>query len=293
METVSEDTFRSAFKSYFLLTKPGIIFGNSVTALGGFLLASRGRLDILVLLATLIGLGMIVGSGCVLNNYIDRSADGKMKRTKKRPLVKGEITPYQALAYAMILGMLGTGLLAFYVNPLSAFIALCGFVIYVLFYSFLKYRSWHATLVGSLAGAVPPAVGYCAVSNRVDGGALIIFMIVAMWQMPHFFAISIYRIKEYAAASIPVLPIARGIGLTKAYMLFYILGFMLSCYLLTLFNYTNSGFMLISGILGSVWLWVCIQGFRSKTESAWARKMFVLSLVIVMAICFAIPFTTI
>ena len=190
-------------KTYCLLTKPRIIMGNIITASAGFALASRGSINFLLLLVTFIGLALVIASACVFNNYIDRNADKKMERTKNRPLATGLISPRRAITFALLLGLLGTFLLAFFVNPLTAALALFGFFVYVILYSFSKYYSIHGTLIGSVAGAMPPVIGYCAAANRFDMGALILFAMITIWQMPHFFSIAIYQLKDYAAASYP------------------------------------------------------------------------------------------
>jgi heme o synthase len=278
-------------KAYFSLAKPGIIMGNALTAIGGFFLAARGNFNGSLLCATLTGLSLIVASACAFNNYIDRSADQKMSRTQNRPLAKGVISPRGAVIFAIALLFLGTLLLTTLVNPLAAGIALAGFVIYVFAYSFLKYRSTHATLVGSIAGALPPVVGYCAVAHHLDGGALLLLLIIALWQMPHFFAIAIYRIQEYASARIPVLPLSKGIHRTKIHMLCYTIAFGLSSLMLTLFHYTGTTYAVTMSLLSVVWIGLSIQGFKAESDTRWARKMFLFSLVAVTIFCTVIPFS--
>jgi len=168
-------------RTYFMLTKPGIVMGNAITCFGGFALASRGHIDFGLLFLTLIGLILVVASGCVSNNYVDRVKDAKMARTKNRALVKGVISPQRALMFATFLLLAGSAILYLWVNLLTVVLSLFGFVVYLIFYSFSKYRTVHATLIGSISGAVPPVVGYCAVSNRLDLAALILFLLIAMW----------------------------------------------------------------------------------------------------------------
>ena len=275
-------------KAYIALMKPGIIMGNGITAVGGFALASRGHFDFWLFVAMFFGLSFIIGSACAFNNYIDRDADKKMGRTQNRALAKGTLPHRNALFFASFIGLLGTLLLAFYVNTLTTLIALCGFVIYVFAYSFMKYRSTHATLVGSIAGAVPPVVGYCAVSQHFDLGAVLLFFIIALWQMPHFYAIAIYRREEYAAASIPVLPVKEGIAKTKIQMVIYVAAYFIASVLPTLFGYTGMVYLSIAVFLGSVWLFLSLQGFKAKNDALWARKMFLFSLVIVTVLCSAL-----
>lgn len=275
-------------KTYYMLTKPGIIMGNVITMAAGFALASQGQIDYLLFLETLLGLGFVIASAGVFNSYLDRAADAKMSRTKDRPLVKGTISPQNALLFASLLGFIGVYILGFYTNLLTVFVAFTGFFVYLVLYAFWKYRSFYGTLVGSIAGAVPPVVGYCAVSNRLDAGAFILFMILLLWQMPHFFAIAIYHLKDYSAASIPVLPIQRGIPVTKIHMLLYIIAFTLTALMLTIMGYTGPIYLMIAALLGLSWLALCAYGFNNSNDTLWARKMFVYSLVVIMTLCVTI-----
>lgn len=276
--------------NYYLLTKPGIIMGNLITLVAGFLLASKGTLDLRLFLATLLGLALIIASACVFNNYIDRQIDRKMKRTKERPLVTGSISVSNAIIFAILLGILGYALLFLYTNILTVIVASVGFFVYVFLYSLWKCRTIYGTAIGSIAGAVPPVVGYCAASNRFDMGALILFAMLVLWQMPHFFAIAIYHFDDYTAAEIPVLPIKKGMMITKIHMVLYIIGFILTAVLLTFFDYTGYLYLIVTACLGLAWLGLCIKGFQSNNDQLWGRRMFHLSLVLITTICFVIPF---
>jgi heme o synthase len=271
-------------RDYFAMTKPGIIVGNAITAVGGFALASKGHIDYWLFLATLVGLSLVIASACVFNNYIDRNVDQKMVRTKNRALVRGVIPGRNAVVFAIFLGLVGILLLTLYTNLLTVLIATAGFMIYVVFYSIWKYRPTYGTLLGSIAGAVPPVVGYCAVSHRFDVGAFLLFMILVLWQMPHFFAIAMYRFEDYAAASIPVLPVKKGVHITKIHMLLYIIAFMIATFMLTFFGYTGYAYLSVAASLGAAWGWLCIKGFKTDNDKLWARKMFLHSLVIITAL---------
>lgn len=268
-------------KTYYLLTKPGILMGNAITTSAAFFLASKGHVNLGLFLATVAGLGLIIASACVFNNYIDRHADAKMARTKNRPLAKGLISGQHANIFAIILGIAGAVVLAIFTNLLALTVALFGFFIYVVLYSFWKYKTYYATLVGSIAGAVPPVVGYCAVTNRLDSGALLLFTILVLWQMPHFFSIAMYRFNEYVAASIPLLPIKKGPHVTKIQMVLYIIAFTLAALMLTPLGYTGKIYLVVAPLLGISWLILCLKGFKVDNDKRWARKMFVLSLVII------------
>jgi len=271
-------------KAYTMLTKPGILLGNVVTTAAGFFLASRGQFDAALFCAVIAGLGLIIASACVFNNYIDRSADAKMARTKNRALVKGTISPKSALVFGLVLGALGVAVLGYYTNLLATLIAALGFFFYVVMYSICKYRSTHGTLVGSIAGAVPPVVGYTAVSHSLDLGAGLLFAILVLWQMPHFYAIATYRLPEYAAASIPVLPVTRGIPATKVQILLYTIAFLIAALLLPFYGYTGSAYSMVAISLGLAWLGLCLQGFRTQNDARWARRMFRFSLVVILGL---------
>jgi len=275
---------------YLKLTKPGIIMGNGITAAAGFALASKGDFNWLLFDDVLVGIACIVGAGCVLNNYMDREADKKMARTQTRALAKGTISVQNALIFGAFLLILGSAILSLFTNLLTLGVALAGFVLYVFFYTFLKYRTVYGTEIGSVAGAVPPVVGYCAVSNALDGGAFLLFLIIALWQMPHFFAIALYRAKEYAAASIPVLPLVKGVAITKIRMVFYTLAFILSTALLTLYGYTGYAYLSVALVLGLAWLVLCMKGFKAASTEKWAHKMFRFSLIVVTILCLFISF---
>ncbi len=200
----------STYKRYLSVTKPGIIMGNAISVTGGFLLASRGDIDYWLLLATLIGLSLVVASGCVINNCIDRDIDGKMQRTANRVTVTGELPLLTAMLHGAVLGISGFGLLALYTNLTAVFFAVFGYVIYVGVYSlYMKRNSVYGTFVGSLSGAVPPVVGYCAASGQFDMAAAILLGMFSIWQMPHSYAIAIFSIAciaRYCESKTPYRP---------------------------------------------------------------------------------------
>lgn len=280
-------------KAHIVLTKPGIILGNIVTTVGGFALASRGYLDYGLFLFTLIGLSFVIASSCVFNNYIDRHVDAKMARTKNRALAQGAISSKNALIFGTLLGLIGAGVLFFYTNILTLSIALAGFFIYVVPYSFGKYRTSQGTLIGSIAGAAPPLVGYCAVTNSFDLGAFLLFLIVVLWQMPHFYAIAIYRFNDYNRAGVPVLPVTKGMHVTKVHMVFYTVAFIVAALLLTVFNYTGYVYFTVAALLGLAWLWLCMKGFKATSDARWARQVFLFSLIVITGLCLAMAIDTV
>ncbi|MEE4609568.1 heme o synthase [Serratia marcescens] len=272
-------------KQYLQVTKPGIIFGNLISVVGGFLLASKGSIDYPLFLATLVGVSLVVASGCVFNNYIDRDIDKKMERTKNRVLVKGLIAPSVTLVYATVLGIAGFALLYIAANPLAMWLAVMGFVVYVGVYSLhMKRHSVYGTLIGSLSGAAPPVIGYCAVTNEFDAGALILLAIFSLWQMPHSYAIAIFRFKDYQAANIPVLPVVKGISVAKNHITVYILAFMIATLMLTLVGYAGYKYLIVAAAVSVWWLGMALRGYKTENDSVWARKLFVFSIVAITSL---------
>ncbi|EMN8761141.1 heme o synthase [Serratia marcescens] len=272
-------------KQYLQVTKPGIIFGNLISVVGGFLLASKGSIDYPLFLATLVGVSLVVASGCVFNNYIDRDIDKKMERTKNRVLVKGLIAPSVTLVYATVLGIVGFALLYIAANPLAMWLAVMGFVVYVGVYSlYMKRHSVYGTLIGSLSGAAPPVIGYCAVTNEFDAGALILLAIFSLWQMPHSYAIAIFRFKDYQAANIPVLPVVKGISVAKNHITVYILAFMIATLMLTLVGYAGYKYLIVAAAVSVWWLGMALRGYKTENDSVWARKLFVFSIVAITSL---------
>ena len=263
--------------------------GNLITVGAGFLLASKGVIDIGLFFATLIGLAFIMASGCVFYYFFDRQIDKKMDRTKERALVTGLISGRNAIVFAIALCIVGNLVLLSYTNFLTTLVAGFGFFVYVFLYSLWKSRTIYGTAIGSVAGAIPPVVGYCAVSNHFDTGALILFSMMVLWQMPHFFSIAVYHLKDYSAAGLPVLPLKKGMLRTKVHMVIYIAAFILTSMMLTLFQYTGTAYLVVATLIGLAWLGLCLKGFNSENDQVWGYKMFRLSLVLIIAICIAIP----
>ena len=279
----------SLLKTYYRLTKPGIVYGNAITVAGGFLLAAHSFIAIPTLIATVVGSGLIVASACVFNNYIDRDIDKKMARTKKRAIAHGDISGRNALIYGSVLGVIGVLLLLRYTNLLTVDIGLIGFFFYVVLYSIFKRRSEYGTIVGSVAGAVPPVAGYTALTNHFDLGALTLFIIMVCWQMPHFYAIALYRSEDYAAAGIPVLPLKKGSYATKLQMVFFVAAFVAANIALGVFGYTGLVYVIVMGLVGFGWLGMGLKGFWAKEEKVWAKQMFLSSLVVVMVFSVMLP----
>lgn len=276
---------------FISITKPGIIFGNLVSVLGGFFLGTAGNsLDFSLLLFTLLGMSLVIASGCVFNNVIDKDIDKLMERTQRRVMPQNRLSPITAIFYGFALGILGFLVLYSKTNLLTVYIALTGIVVYVLVYSlWFKRHSLYGTAVGGIAGAVPPVAGYCAVTQRLDTGALILFLMLFFWQLPHFYAISLYRLKDFTAANIPILPLKKSIYYTKISMIFFIIIFTLVSLLPTVFHYTHWVYFFTALLLGIIWLIIALQGLQDKQNQhikTWSRKVFFMSIIIITLLCF-------
>ncbi len=279
-------------RKYLFLTKPGILFGNFITTLGGFFLAAQGSIDILLLLLTLLGTTLVVASGCVVNNVIDQDIDTKMQRTQNRALVKKTISPTVALIYALVLGVIGFSILWFGVNGYAFLFAMIGFIVYVGFYSlWTKRTSIHQTVIGSISGASPPVIGYTAVTHQFDVAALLLFLAYALWQMPHSWAIAIYRFDDYKNAGIPILPVARSIYRTKIECVIYILLFAAVLNGLYCFGYTNVFFLITFNALTAYWLYLSVVGFKAENDQLWAKRFFLYSVILITLLSLSFSFT--
>jgi heme o synthase len=269
-------------RTYYQLTKPGIVYGNSLTTIGGFLLAAEGHVVWRTFMAAVGGLAFIMASACVSNNYIDRDIDKLMLRTRSRALARGTISGWNALLFSALLGLAGALLLFLYTNLLATCIALFGFFAYVVIYGIGKRRTVHGTVIGSISGAIPPVVGYCAARGSFDVGAMLVFLVLVCWQMPHFYAIALYRRSDYAAAHIPVLPTVKGIRAAKLHILGYIFAFMAAAALLTVFGYTGYTYLAIMALVSLYWLRKGVSGLHTMADEQWARSMFGLSLLVLL-----------
>jgi heme o synthase len=221
----------------------------------------------------------VIASACVTNNYIDRNIDKKMDRTSGRAIAAGKVSAAAALTYASLLGVIGFIVLALFTNWLVFGLGLAALVFYVALYGIAKRRSVHGTLVGSIPGAVPPAAGYLAVTNHIDTAAILLFFVLVFWQMPHFYAIVMYRYKDYKAAGLPVFPIVKGMRAARLYILAYILAFTAAMASLSVFGYTGYIYLGVAILLGGYWFYTGFSNYKLKDE-LWGRRMFLVSLAI-------------
>jgi protoheme IX farnesyltransferase len=208
-----------------------------------------------------------------------------MERTSHRALVTGAISSRAALTYCAALGACGLALLYAYANALTMYVALCGWFFYVVVYGLAKRAGWWGALVGSISGAIPIVVGYTAVTGRLDSVALVLFLVLVAWQMPHFYGIALYRKDEYAAAGIPVLPLVKGSRITKIEIIGYIVVFLLATTALFALGAAGYAYLFITLLVGLCWLFFSVRGARENDpaqETRWAKRVFLFSLVVLL-----------
>lgn len=265
------------WKEFVILTKPRILMSNSITAFGGFWLASRWSIDWFWLVVTLAGTLFVMASGCVLNNYLDREHDARMERTRGRALPEGRLSPDHVFWFGIALGLIGLIILG-NISLLCACLGFIGHFVYVVIYTaWLKPTSTLSTAVGGISGAMPPVIGYCAVSGYVNYAALILFAILFLWQPPHFWALGINRLEEYRAADYPLLPVVKGIKRTKIQMIPYVVLIIPVSALLYFYDYAGIFYLIASVLLGAFWLYKCLQGFKTEDDTRWSKSTFMYS----------------
>lgn len=269
---------------YYRLTKPGIVWSNSFVAVGAYLFASKWEINVGVFLGLVIGVILIIASACVTNNVLDRRIDKMMSRTKNRALVSGEISVKSALLYSFLLGILGLSALISETNTVTTVLGIFAFVFYVVIYGYAKRKTVYGTAVGTIPGALPPVAGYTAATGRLDLTALLLFIILVFWQMAHFYAIALFRKKDYAAARLPVASVVRDQKIVKLEIIYSIIIYTAACISLTILTDANPIFSVAMGIIGAYWLIISLRYFNSLKIEKWALKVFLISLINIVAL---------
>ncbi len=220
------------WRDYYQLTKPKVVALLVLTAWVGMMLATPGLPNAFLVLMASAGIALVSAAAAACNHILDQKIDAQMARTHHRPLPKGRLTTAQASSFALLLAVTGFAILLSAVNTLTACLTLAGLLGYAVIYTALLKRSTPQNIViGGLAGALPPLLGWCAITNNVDPKALLLVMIVFSWTPPHFWALAIHRRDDYAKANIPMLPVTHGIEFTKTLILFYTILLFVTCLL--------------------------------------------------------------
>jgi protoheme IX farnesyltransferase len=272
------------WRDFVSVTKVGITVANLLTVFAGLWLSSGGQATGMMILWTLLGTALVIMSGTCLNNYIDRDLDRYMDRTAKRALAAGTLNPKTVLWMGIGFAAVGSAVLTFAVNPLTAVIGLIGLFDYVVIYTmWMKRTTTLSTIGGAISGGVPIVMGWTAFSNNLDMGALLLFLIMFLWQSPHTLALSIRRAEDYGKAGIPVLPVVKGFEVTKRHMMRWVAVMIPASLLIREFTYAGNAFLVTMLVLGLVWLVHTMTGFFAKDTIRWARQSFVISLIYLTA----------
>ncbi|MEW9050333.1 MAG: heme o synthase [Neobacillus sp.] len=270
----------SALKDFLALIKIGIVNSNLITTFTGLWLALHfsgqsflSNLDTVIF--TILGSSLIIAGSCSINNYIDRDIDHLMERTKARPTVTGKVVPAKVLILGIILIALGTMFLLF-TTLTATVIGLLGVFSYVVLYTMWSKRQLVSnTIIGSISGAVPPLIGWAAVDGNLNIMAWSLFILMFIWQPPHFYALAMRRVEEYRAAGIPMLPVVKGFKTTKKHIVLWVALLLPTPILLTSLGIP---FLILATILNIGWLALGIYGYKIKDDIKWAKLMFVYSL---------------
>ena len=260
--------------SFVTLCKPKIVLLLTVTALVGMLLAVEFYSNIFNSLASLLGFALLAASSAALNQIFDRESDKNMARTKARPLASGDISLVQALTFTAILLFVGSSLLLYFSNLLTLLITTFGFIFYSLVYTiYLKWATPQNIVIGGLSGALPPLIGWTAVTNEVSLLPLILVLVIFLWTPPHFWPLAIDRIDEYEKEGVPMMPIAKGVTRTKKEMVVYavlLLGASLAPFF---YNLTGYFYLISTTLLNLYFIYLCISYLDDK-DNQLSMKIF-------------------
>jgi len=262
-------TERAGWRDYKELTKPNVVLLMILTSAIGMFMAVPGMVPLNALILGNLGIALCAGAAAAVNHLVDQRIDQRMARTYKRPIAQGRLSTREAAIFAAVIGGLGMAILLIWVNPLTAWLTLASLVGYAFVYTmFLKRATPQNIVIGGLAGAAPPLLGWTAVTGEIHGHALLLVLIIFAWTPPHFWALAIHRREEYAAVDIPMLPVTHGVAFTKLHILLYTI----IMFLITLLPFATrmSGPLYLVGavVLGGGFLYWCVELLRGKNPNA-------------------------
>jgi protoheme IX farnesyltransferase len=257
----------ATWRDYYEMTKPRVVMLLLLTALVGMCLATETWIEVQVLVFGILGIGLLSSSAAVINHVVDHKIDSLMARTFNRPVARGKVSPRRALIFAFVIGAVGFASLAMFVNMLTAWLTLASLVGYAVIYtSYLKRATPQNIVIGGLAGAAPPLLGWTAVTGEIHAYALLLVLIVFTWTPPHFWALAIHREKDYAKAKIPMLPVTHGIEFTKTCVLLYTVLLCLVCALPYLVDMSGMIYLVGSTLLNAGFMYYAIKLKYNATE---------------------------
>ncbi len=265
---------REVVLDYVSLAKPRIIPLLLITALGGMMMAERGWPSTGLVVLTLLGGALAAAGAGAINCWIDRDLDGAMLRTRRRPLPDGRIAPRHALLFGIALGVAAFVLLAFWVNVLAATLAISGLLFYVFVYTlWLKRWTVQNIVIGGAAGAVPPVVGWAAVTHRIDLTAIYLFAVIFLWTPPHFWALALRLKGDYARAQVPMLPVVRGEAVARRQILLYTLALVAVTIAVVVTGALGLLYLAGAAVLGAVFIALAVVNLRNRRQR-WSRLLF-------------------
>ena len=252
------------------MCKPRVVMLMILTSLVGMFLAVPGMVPLDVLILGNLGIALVAGSGAAVNHLIDYKVDSLMRRTHNRPIPQGRVDPRHAAVFAAVIGVIGMTILLLWVNPLCAWLTLASFVGYAFIYTgYLKRATPQNIVIGGLSGAMPPLLGWSAVTGTIEPGALILVLIIFAWTPPHFWALAIHRKDEYAKTGIPMLPVTHGEQLTKVHILLYTIIMVMITLLPWLTGMSGPLYLLGAVVLGAGFLlWAALLLWKPKASTA-------------------------
>lgn len=269
------------------LTKPGVTRMCVLTTVGGLLLAP-GHIGWVSGTAAVLGSALAVAGANAANMWWERDLDAKMARTRRRPLPAGRMLPAVALRFSILLSLAAVAVLAAFTNALAAALAAAAILSYVFVYTPLKVRTPAALVIGAVPGAVPPLLGWVAVTGMLDPGGLVLFGILLVWQIPHFIAIALYRKTEYARAGIRVVPLVRGDAMAKVQAVAWAGALVPLSLMLTPLGIAGSFYLVVAMLLGMAFLAWAFTGLDDAAGARWARGYFLASLAYLPALIAAL-----
>ncbi len=275
---------QSVLKQYWSLTKPRVVALIVFTAVIGMFLAVPGLPPLRASLLGTLGIWLAASSAAAINQILDSRIDAQMARTSWRPLVSGTLTPRQALVFALVLGALSMGVLALWVNPLTALLTFASLIGYAVIYTmYLKRATPQNIVIGGIAGAAPPALGWAAVTGQLHPHALLLVLIIFVWTPPHFWALAIFRRDDYARAMVPMLPVTHGVQYTRWQILFYTV--LLVAVTVLPWATGMSGLFYLGGalVLGAVFVWYAWK-LMDPPDEFFPMRVFNYSIVYLMAL---------
>jgi len=274
----------SSIKNYYELCKPNVVLMMLITALVGSLLASKTPAPLSLIALAMLGIGLCASSAAAINQIIDRKADANMNRTENRPIPQGEVSPLNASIFAFVLGSLGAAILVLYVNTLTALLTLASLIGYAFIYTvYLKRATPQNIVIGGLAGAAPPLLGWTAVTNSIDPNSLLLVLIIFAWTPSHFWALAIHRKDDYAKENIPMLPVTHGVQFTKLQIILYTIILILVSLLPFIVMMSGIFYFTSAIILGAIFLYYSIRLYFDKNNKS-AFPTFVYSIYYIFLI---------